>query len=253
MYGGIVLTMHVQDNPADERLDNDGWRIASQHLDQETGEWELAWQRDGDREPTRWLRSRNAFTSSGLRVEGHGPHVFINLPARVRSRQVVDERANGRVWRSSEYEVVADLVCEGSDGPKPHAVVDSVTVRRLGRVSVTASVLRFPLGELFDWALTRNPVAERSGHSFLGAGHPAAAEARRITSRKTGKRGPDVVSLEAVAEVARSAPARGQGEALREAFPNVGRSTLLEALRIARLRDPSLHTERSRRAAERRG
>jgi hypothetical protein len=244
--------MQGPDNPADQGSD-DGWEIVSQRLDQTTGEWELGWKRRDEDEPTRWLRSNMGMSASGIRIDGYGADVFINLPAEVRSRQQLDERAGGRVWRSSSYEVVARIEREiGPDGDV-RAVVDSVSVRRLGTVGVTSGVLRFNLGELVDWSLTRAPVSERSGDasSFLGPGHPAAADALRASRRKTGKRGPDVVSVEAVAEVVRNAPPRRQGAALAEAFPNVARSTLQAALKLAREQDPTLHTARSRAAADR--
>jgi len=185
---------------------------------------------------------------SGLRLDGHdGRIVFVNLPARMVAE--VDVQTH----RTARHEVTIELVRDvHDDGQEARAVVDSVTVRRLGAEQVTAADLRaINVGELVDWMLTRAPVVEwvdgdGTAGAYLGAGHPAAAEARRAAGRRTGKRGDRVVTPQAVAEVAATAPSRRLGAALASAFPGVGRRTLMAALAEARAAGLVEHTNRSR-------
>lgn len=239
--------MQGPDNPAPLSWD-DPWRLAGSRFDQSAQEWETTWRRANEEEPSRWLRSRAGLAGSGIRVDGYGADVYLNLPAVVRSFETIEERTKtGNPWRSSVYEMSATLVRDVDESGSPRVVTEAVTIQRKGRAGVTTAALRCNLGELIDWALTREPVSERVGvSSYLGAGHPAAFEALRAGKRKTGKRGREVISVEAVAEVARRAPARGLVRELQAAFPNVGRSTLMRALADARAVDPSLHTARSR-------
>lgn len=221
--------------------------------------------------PTRWLRTHGR---SGIEVTTSDRPVTIYLPATLRAVVEVTERGSKDVYpqrapdgekhrweRTSSHEVTIQVVRDLVDG-RPRAAINSVTVSRSGSTPVSAGVLRYLcLGDLVDWMLTREPVvatARVGGQhvgryvvggelvsGYLGPKHPAAKEVLRTVQRRTGKRIGPKVTPEQIAQVARAATPRHQGQALADAFPQTSRRTLYKLLAQAREMGLVDHSPRS--------